>query len=62
MTNVIFIVPEGRSFDKIRGNIKDGVQMRCGTCHCACVCRCNMSCANCKKHIEQSFVFAHTMR
>ncbi len=56
------IVPGSNHFLQVKGSIKDGVQLRCGTCHCACICNCPSTCANCKKHIDQSFVRKYARR
>jgi len=62
MNQGMIIVPGKTHFSSIKGNIQDGVQLRCGTCHCACICNCPSTCANCKKHIDPAFIRAYAAR
>ncbi len=57
-----FVIPTTKSFQQIRGRISNGIELRCGSCRCQCVCNCPTVCKNCKHHVDSSFVRAYAAR
>lgn len=58
----MLIIPKGSDFQRIKGKIEDGVQLRCG-CQCHCPGggqRCSGTCANCKKLVDGQYIKAHS--
>ena len=52
-----FYVPKQDDFDKIRGEIKEGMQMRCASvCKCSCTACSSCRCTPCKHSLGANVI------